>query len=133
MDDKTRELVSRCIRSIKDLKTQEDEIRAKRIKAENWLMQTLAVKADVKGNESFENDEVKVTFSKNIDTKVNYDKLLEIRAQNKDLDYASLFRFKAEVNAKAFNNTTEDVRLILAPAITTKANKPTVEINYKEG
>lgn len=133
MDDKTKTLVNQCIRSIDDLKKQEDELKAKRIKAETWLMETLKVNPADKKTESFENETFKVSFKKNVDTKVDYDKLIQIKAEHKDIDISGLFRFKAEVAAKNYNAASDDVKVLLAPALTTKANKPQIEIIYKEG
>ncbi|MBQ5391223.1 MAG: hypothetical protein IIU44_02515 [Spirochaetales bacterium] len=133
MDDKTKTLVNQCIRSIDDIKRQEDELKAKRIKAETWLMETLKVNPADKKTESFENETFKVSFKKNVDTKVDYDKLIQIKAEHKDIDLSTLFRFKAEVAAKGYNAATDEVKALLAPALTTKANKPQIEIIYKEG
>ena len=133
MDDKTKELINQCIRSIGDLKAQEDELKAKRIKAETWLMEQLAIDPTDKKVQTFENETFKVSFKKNVDTKVDYDKLIEIKSEHKDIDITQLFRFKAEVAAKNYNAASEDVKAILAPALTTKANKPQIEITYKEG
>ena len=133
MDDKTKTLVNQCIRSIDDIKRQEDELKAKRIKAETWLMETLKVNPADKKTESFENETFKVSFKKNVDTKVDYDKLIQIKAEHKDIDLSTLFRFKAEVAAKGYNAATDEVKTLLAPALTTKANKPQIEIIYKEG
>lgn len=133
MDDKTKTLINQCIRSIDDLKKQEDELKAKRIKAETWLMETLKVNPADKKTESFENETFKVSFKKNVDTKVDYDKLIQIKAEHKDIDISGLFRFKAEVAAKGYNAATDEVKTLLAPALTTKANKPQIEIIYKEG
>ena len=133
MDDKTKTLVNQCIRSIDDIKRQEDELKAKRIKAETWLMETLKVNPADKKTESFENETFKVSFKKNVDTKVDYDKLIQIKAEHKDIDISGLFRFKAEGAAKNYNAASDDVKVLLAPALTTKANKPQIEIIYKEG
>ena len=133
MDDKTKTLVNQCIQSINDIKRQEEELKAKRFKAETWLMDTLKVNPADKKTESFENETFKVSFKKNVDTKVDYDKLIQIKAEHKDIDLSTLFRFNAEVAAKGYNAATDEVKALLAPALTTKANKPQIEIIYKEG
>lgn len=128
----TPELINACIASIDTLKKQEDELKKKRFKAEEWLFNALKINKEQKGNQSFENETYKVSFKKNYDIKVDTEKLDKIVADHPEIDKTKLFRFKAEVVAKEYSAATEEIRTALVPCLTTKFNKPTIEITIKE-
>lgn len=128
----TPELINACIASIASIKAQEAELKNKRIKAETWLFSALKINQEQKGTQSFENETYKVSFKKNFDMKVDITMLNDIVAKHPEIDKDKLFRFKAEVNAKEYSSTTDEIRAALVPCITTKFNKPTVEIAIKE-
>ena len=92
----------------------------------------MKINQEQKGTQSFENETYKVSFKKNFDMKVDIAMLNDIVAKHPEIDKDKLFRFKAEVNAKEYSSTTDEIRAALVPCITTKFNKPTVEIAIKE-
>lgn len=129
----TPELINACIASIASIKAQEAELKDKRYKAETWLFAALKINHEQKGTQIFENETYRVSFKKNLDMKVDIDALNSIVAKHPEIEKDKLFRFKAEVVAKEYKSISEEVRNLLVPCITTKANKPTVEITIKEG
>lgn len=128
----TPELINECIASIESLKKQEAALKEKRFKAENWLFEALKINKDQKGTQSFENANYKVSFKKNFDVKIDTEILGQILKTHPEIDKNKLFRFKAEIVAKEFSIASDEIKTALIPCMTTKANKPTVEIFTKE-
>ena len=127
----TDSLINKCITDITEIKRQEEELKQRRFKAEKWLFDALSIKAEQKGTQYFENETFKVSFKKNFDVKV--DPILDdIVGKHPEIDKNKLFRTKVEVVAKEYSAADESIKNFLIPCITTKANKPTVEIIRKE-
>lgn len=135
MSEETRptdSLINKCITDITEIKRQEEELKQRRFKAEKWLFDALSIKAEQKGTQHFENETFRVSFKKNFDVKVDPVLLDDIVRKHPEIDKNKLFRTKVEVVAKEYSAADESIKNFLIPCITTKANKPTVEIIRKE-
>lgn len=75
--------------------------------------------------------EIKVTGR--IDRKVDTDALQELAREAGLTDHlTALFRWKAEINAKAWDRAADDITRPLTGAITTKPGRPSFSITKKE-
>lgn len=119
---------------IQGLKEQEASLKKQRQEAEKWLMETLHFDATKEGTVHYGDEDNFVTFEVDRSYKVDTDKLGELIQQNQISEYTSdrVFRWKAEVNATEWKNLDEDVKTILAQAVTSKTGSPSIKINLKQ-
>ena len=129
--DEQKQDILDTLKYIQSLKDQEAELKKQRKEAENWLMETLGYDATREGTVHYGDEDNFVTFSVDRDYKVDTDKLGELIQQNQISEYTSdrVFRWKAEVNATEWKNLGEDVKTILAQAVTSKTGSPSIKIN----
>lgn len=129
--DEQKQDILDTLKYIQSLKDQEAELKKQRKEAEEWLMKTLGYDATKEGTVHYGDEDNFVTFSVDRDYKVDTDKLGELIQQNQISEYTSdrVFRWKAEVNATEWKNLGEDVKTILAQAVTSKTGSPSIKIN----
>ena len=75
--------------------------------------------------------QIKIAFRHN--QTVDSEKIKQIASERDMVEHASqLFRWKAEVNKKAWDATDPSLQSIFSPAITTKPGRPSFTISTKE-
>ena len=129
--DESREDIIATLRYIQDLKDQEAGLKAKRQEAEKWLMGALGYDPTTEGTVHFGDEDNFVTFEVGRTYKVDTDKLEELVQENQISGETAdkVFRWKADVNAKEWKSLDEDAKTILAQAVTTKTDSPSIKIN----
>lgn len=101
----------------------------KRRMLEDWMLEIFAISPDLDGTENRETDLLTIKMVGRIDRKVDADKVQELAAEHGIEDQLpSLFRWKPELNMKAWSNTSESVRAALAGAITAKPGRPSFQV-----
>jgi hypothetical protein len=85
------------------------------------------------GTVTFKDDGYVIKYTVKMHRTVDGDKLQEIAAANGlDAYLSTLFRWKPELNLKAWKGTTENITKALAEAITTKPGRPGFDISKEE-
>jgi len=111
-----------------DVKAQERETAAWRRDIEDQLIQRLRLN-DMDKNVTKEVEGFKVVASCRIDKKVDVQSVQEIAAEHglqHELD--NLFRWKAELNQRAWSKSDPEIIEKLQPAITIKNGRPSFKI-----
>ena len=92
---------------------------------EDQLIEALRVPQSLDGTENYEGDGFKVKVVGRLNRKIDADKLQELAIEN-DLyaHLSTLFRWKPEVNLKAWNAADERITKPLLDAITTTPGRP---------
>jgi hypothetical protein len=112
------------------LKTQEESAKAKRLSLENDFLDINYVGMQ-SGTVKLEGTPMSVVFR--LDHKVDGDKLQTLASEaGLEEHLPALFRWKPELNIKAWEATDRTITDKLAQAITTKPAKPTFKINNKK-
>jgi hypothetical protein len=112
------------------LKTQEESAKAKRLSLENDFLDINYVGMQ-SGTVKLEGTPMSVVFR--LDHKVDGDKLQTLAAEaGLEEHLPALFRWKPELNIKAWEATDRTITDKLAQAITTKPAKPSFKINNKK-
>lgn len=96
---------------------------------EDQLIEALRVPQSLDGTENYEGDGFKVKVVGRLNRKIDADKLQELAIEN-DLyaHLSTLFRWKPEVNLKAWNAADERITKPLLDAITTTPGRPSFTI-----
>lgn len=96
---------------------------------EDQLIEVLRVPPSLDGTENYEADGFKVKIVGRLNRKIDADKLQELAIEN-DLyaHLSTLFRWKPEINAKAWNSADERITKPLLDAITTTPGRPSFTI-----
>jgi hypothetical protein len=85
------------------------------------------------GSVTFKDDGYTIRYTVKYNRTVDGDKLQEIATANGLEAYLStLFRWKPELNLKAWKGTSENITKALAEAITTKPGRPGFDISKEE-
>jgi len=115
-----------------DAKSAEAEATAKRRKIEDELLSLIGLPETFVGTQTIGDVfEIKVTGRMN--HTIDADKLQEIAMENGTSDHLSqLFRWKPEINARAFSACDESILRPLREAITSKPGRPSFQIKKKE-
>jgi len=135
-NDEQKNDILQTLAYIQGLKDQEAELKKQRQEAEKWLIGVVGLDVNKEGTTHFGDENNFVTFEIGRTYKVDAAKLQELVEQNQvSSDMAErVFRWKAEVNATEWKGIPDDVRNILAEAVTSKTGSPTIKINLsKEG
>lgn len=116
---------------IQNLNKQADEIKKQKNEAVIWLIETVGFDSLKEGTTHYGDPDNFVTFEVDRTYKVDTNKLQELVQQNQISEETAdrTFRWKAEVNVAEWKNLDEDVRNILARAVTSKTSSPSVKIN----
>lgn len=99
---------------------------------EDMMVKAIGLPEDFAKTETF-GESLQIKVSGRIDAKVDGDKLQEIAMEHGLSDHLStLFRWKPEINARAWKACDDSITRPLLLAITTKPGRPTFSITEKE-
>lgn len=116
-----------------DAKRKEDEAREHRRLVEDELIKLLGITQDGEGSQTIDEGEHKVRVTKRMNRKIDADKLQEIAIENGVHDHlGDLFRWKPEINKKAWDAASDEVTRPLLDAITTTPGRPSFSIETKK-
>lgn len=110
-------------------KQEESEAIANRREIEDQLSELLDINSAAESTTVHETQDYAIKVQTRMTRKVNTDKLQEIAAEH-DLnnEVSQLFRWKAEVDLKAWKSAAPEVSQVLAQALTTTAGRPSYSI-----
>ena len=115
-----------------DAKSAEAEATARRRKIEDELLSLIGVPENFVGSQTV-GDELEIKITGRINHTIDADRLQEIAIENGTSDHLSqLFRWKPEINARAFAACDESILRPLRDAITSKPGRPSFQIKHKE-
>ena len=113
-------------------KNEEVRHMAARRAIEDQLAAHYQVPADLDGTVNHTAGAVSFRLIGRLDRKVDADKVQELAAEHGvDEHLSKLFRWKPELNVRAWSNADERIRRALGPAITTKPGRPSFQITDK--
>lgn len=113
-------------------KQKEQDAIAKRRAIEDKMLSLIGIADNFSGSQTH-GDHIQIKITRRIDTKVDSEKLQEIAIENGLTDHLStLFRWKPEINAKAWKACDESITHPLLLAVTSKPGRPTFSITKKE-
>jgi hypothetical protein len=116
-----------------EAKEAERAAQERRRDLEDQIAAALEVPADLDGTMRRDFDDVEVKIVGRIDRKVDTDALQDLAREAGLTDHLpALFRWKAEINAKAWDRADESITKPLTGAITTKPGRPSFSITKKE-
>lgn len=112
-----------------DSKKLEAAVVAERRQLEDQMVEMFAVPKDLDGTMKAEADGYKIKMEGRINKKIDADKLQMLAAEAGLSEHlSSLFRWKPEINAKAWNSAADAVTKPLLDAITSTPGRPTFTI-----
>lgn len=115
-----------------EAKSAEAAAVQKRREIEDQLISGLAIE-QTEGTKTIKADGFKVKVTQRFNRSVNSDLLQEIAAENGLSHHLSaLFRWKPEINAKAWQSATPDITEPLRAAITTNLGRPSFSISIEK-
>lgn len=116
-----------------DAKAAETEITARRRAIEDEITKSLKVTEDWEGSYTMKDNGFKINIKRTFTRKVDDKKLTDIAAENGLQDYLkTLFRWKPEINMKAWKDTDINVTDKLAQAVTTTPGRVGIKIEEEE-
>lgn len=116
--------------ALKDNERLATELRRK---VEDKLLSLIGFPESMEGTQNINHDTYFIKIVGRHTHKVDSDKLQDIAAVNGLTDQlTSLFRWKSEINSKAWNEAPKSVTDILSDAITTTPSRPSFSITLKE-
>ena len=114
-------------------KLAEEAAVAERREIEDQIRASIKLADDADGVTTLEDDAFVVKITSRIDRKVDADKLQELAAEAGLTDHlGNLFRWKPEINARAWQSADDAITRPLAGAITAKPGRPSFKITPKE-
>jgi hypothetical protein len=112
-----------------DAKKLEAAVVAERRQLEDQMVELFGVPKDLDGTIKREADGFQIKMEGRINKKIDSDKLQMLAAEAGLTEHlSSLFRWKPEINAKAWNSASDAVTKPLLDAITSTAGRPTFTI-----
>lgn len=112
-----------------DAKKLEAAVVAERRQLEDQMVKMFAVPKDLDGTMKAEADGYKIKMEGRINKKIDADKLQLLAAEAGLSEHlSSLFRWKPEINAKAWNAAADAVTKPLLDSITSTPGRPTFTI-----
>jgi len=112
-----------------DAKKLETAVVTERRQLEDQMVKLFDVPKDLDGTIKREADGFQIKMEGRINKKIDSDKLQMLAAEAGLSEHlSSLFRWKAEINAKAWNSASDAVTKPLLDAITSTAGRPTFTI-----
>lgn len=117
------------------IQAKEDERHAIEVRRnlEDMLTKELGVPEAFDKSTTWEVDGYKINVTGRIDRKVDADMVQAIANEHGVADHLqSLFRWKAEINQKAWKSVDQSLTDIFIPAITSKAGRPSYKIERIE-
>ncbi len=116
-----------------DAKQAEKEAQQSRRAAEDALLDELGLRNHFDGTENREVEGYKVKVTARQNRRIDADKLQEVALDAGVHDHlSSLFRWKPEINAKAWSAADESITRPLLEAITTTPGRPSFVIEPNE-
>ena len=110
-------------------KLEETRHQAARRAIEDTLVAFYKLPADLDETSTHDAGSVKIKVVGRLDRKVDADKVQELAAEHGIEGHLStLFRWKPEINMRAWNNADERIRKALEGAITTKPGRPSFQV-----
>lgn len=117
------------------LQAKQDERAAveKRREMEKLLTDMYEVTDDFEGSKTVDDGKYKIKVTGRMNRKIDSEKLQEVAVENGLFDHLStLFRWKPEINKKAWEQAAPEITAPLSEAITTKPGKPSFSISIME-
>lgn len=112
-----------------DAKKLEAAAVAERRQLEDQMVAEFTIPKDLDGTVNHETDGYKIKIEGRINKKIDSDKLQMLAAEAGLSEHlSSLFRWKPEINAKAWNSAADAVTKPLLDAITSTPGRPTFTI-----
>lgn len=116
-----------------EAKETERAAQERRRELEDQISAALAVPADLDGTMRRDVGDIEVKIVGRIDRKVDVDALQELAREAGLTDHlTALFRWKAEINAKAWDRADASITKPLTGAITAKPGRPSFSIQTKK-
>lgn len=116
-----------------EAKEAERKAQEKRREIEDAIGRLAKLPADLDGTERLDADGWEIKVVGRIDRKVDTDALQDLAREAGLTDHLpALFRWKAEINAKAWERAADNITRPLTGAITTKPGRPSFTITKKE-
>ena len=114
-------------------KAAESVAQDERRRIEDAMVRVMGMAEDFEGTTSAEAGEYFVKATKRLNRKVDGDKLQDIAAEKGLTEHLSaLFRWKPEIDAKAWKQADQSITGALSAAITTTPGRPTIAVTTKE-
>lgn len=105
----------------------------KRRLAEDRMLSLIGVPENLAGTHHAAAPGYRIKITGRIDKKVDADLLQQAAQENDLMDVLShLFRWKAEINSSAWSACSDQIKSILAPAITSKPGRPSFNIEKED-
>lgn len=96
---------------------------------EDAMCKALHISEQLDGTQNIDADGFKVKITGRINRKIDADLLQEVAAEHGLSDHlSSLFRWKPEINAKAWSSTDSSITAVLTAAITATPGRPSFTI-----
>ena len=110
-------------------KAMEGEAQRKRREIEDKLLELLLVDETQEGSINYLEDNLKATVTVRMNRKVDSDLVQEIAAENNLTSHLNyLFRWKPEIDSKAWKSAPKEITTPLLNAIETKPGRPSFKI-----
>lgn len=115
-------------------KAAEKEAQERRREAEDALIEELNIDPNQEGTDSIDLDGgAKLKVTRRLSRKVDAEAAQELAAEHGlEAHIEQLFRWKPELNKKAWDSASAEITGALAPAVTTTAGRPSFTIETKE-
>lgn len=116
-----------------EAKEAERKAQEKRREIEDAMSRLVKLPADLDGTERLDADGWEIRVVGRIDRKVDTDALQDLAREAGLTDHlTALFRWKAEINAKAWDRAADEITRPLTGAITAKPGRPSFTCTKKE-
>jgi hypothetical protein len=100
---------------------------------EDLMVKEFAIPENLDGTKTFTFDNIEIKIEGRITKKVDSDKLQDLAAEHGLTNHLqTLFRWKPEIAAAAWNKTDPSITTPLLDAITSTSGRPTFKITVKE-
>ena len=114
-------------------KTTEKAAQDERREIEDQMLALIDLPADFEGSQNTRAGFFKINLTGRMNHKIDAEKLQEIAAENGLTEHLSgLFRWKPEINARAWKAADESITTALLDAITTTPGRPSFAITVNE-
>jgi hypothetical protein len=115
-----------------EAKEAERQAQGRRLQIEKELVEMAEIGEQFEGSKTFKPQGFKVRISRSFRRKVDGEKLQAVAEQHGLFSYLQeLFRWKPEIDKKAWDSAEEQVTRVLSAAITTAPGKPSVTIEQE--
>lgn len=116
-----------------DAKEREREATEQRRAIEDRMSKMLEIEETFDKTSKVQVGQYEIKVSGRIDRKVDADLVQEISYENNLNEWMGvLFRWKAELNQRAWDSSPENITNLMSAAIVTKAGRPSYSITIKE-